>query len=185
MVFQEPAVPPIPANCRPIEAKNMHLCPQPGPLLVNTVNLNTGLRARWEPAAPNPGRRRHIESLLHHGVGRVPDLTECYVSVSLDAGCAQVLFMRRFEQLLMLGLAWGPGSSPSLWEWLLCFSKSTAGLCPAPAAIQSWPEPTMLPWLATFFCAGISSLTPSETTTLVKFQRDYVVTLIHWATSQN
>jgi len=163
----------------------MHFCQQPGPLQVNTVNLNTGLRARWAPVSPNPARQQQIENLLRHGVGPVPDLAESYVSVSLDAGCAQVLFMRRFEQLLMLGLAWGPGSSPSLWEWLLCFSNSTAGVCPTPATIQSWPEPTTMPWLATFFCAGISLLTPSETATLAKFQRGLVVTLIHWATSQN
>lgn len=135
--------------------------------------------------APHPARRQQIQSIHRLGVGRVPGLRQCYVSASVDIGCAQLLFMRRLEMLLLPRLAWAPGSSGSLWQWLLAFSEVTPGPFPTSSAIESWSEPTPSPWLATFYCAGISSLTPREAATLARFHRDLVVTLIDWATSQN
>jgi hypothetical protein len=93
--------------------------------------------------------------------------------------------MRRMEELFLAGLAWAPGSSGSLWEWLLCFSELTEGPFPTSSAIQTWPEPTTLPWLARFYCAGVTSLTPVEATALAVFERNLAVTLIDWATNQN
>ena len=163
----------------------MNLCSQSGPLRIQTVTLNTGRRAWWITAPPHPARRQQIQSILRLGVGRVPGLTKSYVSVSVDAGCAQVFFMRRLEELLLSGLAWAPGSSDSLWQWLLVYSKVTQGPFPTSSAIESWSEPTPSPWLATFYCAGISSLSPHEAATLATFHRDLVVTLIDWETSRN
>ena len=136
-------------------------------------------------ALPHPARRQQIQSILRRGVGHVPGLTESYVSVSFDVGCVQVLFMRRLKELLLSGLAWAPGSSGSLWHWLIVFSKATEGPFPTSSALDPWSEPTPSPWLATFYCAGISSLTPHDAATLATFHRDLVVTLIDWATSQN
>jgi hypothetical protein len=163
----------------------MKLYSQPGPLRIHTVALNTGRRAHWVAAPPDPAHRQQIQSILRLGVGRVPGLTKSYISVSIDAGCAQLLFMRALKELFLSGLAWAPGSSGSLWEWLIAFSQVTEGPFPTFSAIESWPEPTTSPWLATFYCAGISSLTPREAATLARFHRDLVVTLIDWATSQN
>ena len=169
----------------PHRIPNMNLYSQPSPLRIHTVALNTGRRARWVAAPPDPARRQQIQSILRRGVGHVPGLTRSYVSVSIDAGCAQLLFMRALKELLLSGLAWAPGSSGSLWQWLLVFSEVTQGPFPTFSANESWPEPTASPWLATFYCAGISSLTPREAATLATFHRDLVVTLIDWATSQN
>jgi hypothetical protein len=163
----------------------MHLWFQPGSFLITDVTLNTGRWVCWAAAPPDPALRQQIQSILRRGVGRVPGLTRSYVSVSFDAGCAQVLFMRRLEELLLMGLAWGPGASSSLWEWLRCFSGATEGVCPTPAAIQSWPEPAPMPWRARFYCSSISSLTPREAATFATFQRDLALTLIDSATSQN
>ena len=163
----------------------MNLCSQPGPLRIQTVTLNTGLRTRWVAAPPHPARRQQIQSILRLGVGRVPGLTRSYVSVSVDAGCAQLLFMRALKELFLSGLAWAPGSSGSLWQWLLVYSEVTQGPLPTSSALKSWSEPTPWPWLATFYCAGISCLTPREAATLAQFHRDLVVTLIDWSASQN
>ena len=163
----------------------MNLCSQSGPLRIQTVTLHTGRRARWVADRPHPACRQQIQTILRLGVGLVPGLAQGYVSVSIDAGCAQVFFMRRLEELLLSGLAWAPGSSGSLWQWLLVYSKVTQGPFPTSSALESWSEPTPSPWLATFYCAGISSLTPREAATLATFHRDLVVTLIDWESSRN
>ena len=174
-----------PGELSPHLIPNMKLYSQPGPLRIHTVALNTGRRAHWVAEPPDPARRQQIQSILRRGVGHVPGLTRSYVSVSIDAGCAQLLFMRALKELLLSGLAWAPGSSGSLWQWLLVFSEVTQGPFPISCTLKSWSEPTASPWLATFYCAGISSLTPREAATLATFHRDLVVTLIDWATSQN
>ena len=163
----------------------MILYSQPGPHRIHAVTLNTGRRACWITAPPHPARRQQIQDILHLGVGHIPGLTRSYVSVSIDAGCAQLLFMRALKELCLSGLAWAPGSCGSLWQWLLVFSEVTQGPFPTSSTLKSCSEPTPWPWLATFYCAGISSLTPREAATLAAFHRDLVVTLIEWTASQN
>ena len=169
----------------PHRIPNMNLYSQPGPIRIQIVALNTGRRACWIAAPPHPARRQQIQSILRRGLGHVPGLTQSYVSVSVDAGCAQMLFMHRMKELLLAGLAWAPGSSGSLWEWLLTFSQATVGFCRIPDAIGLTPEPAPRPWLAECYCPGISSLTRHEAITLATFERDLAVTLVDWAIGQN
>jgi hypothetical protein len=94
----------------------MNLCSQPCPLGIQTVTLNTGSRARWLAEPAHPARQQQIQSILRLGVGHVLGWTRSYVSVSVDAGWAQLLFMHRLEELLLSGLAGAPGTSGRLWH---------------------------------------------------------------------
>jgi hypothetical protein len=95
-----------------------------------------------------------------------------------------MLFMRRYEELLLAGVAWAPGSSGSLWELLVWFREAKEAV-PVYASLDSCPEPTPLPWLARCYCPGMSSLTLREAAALATFQHDLAVTLIDWVATQN
>ena len=158
--------------------------PQIGSRLTTVVTVNTGQTTRRSFARPHWAVREQIQSILVRGFGHLPGVTRGYVSVSIDAGCAQMLFMRRYEVLLLAGVAWAPGSSGSLWELLLCFREAKAAV-PVSAGVDSCPEPSPLPWLARCYCPGMSSLTLREAVALATFQHDLAVTLIDWVATQN
>lgn len=158
---------------------------QSSPLRFTVVNVNTRKMGVWVAVSPHPILRAQIEVILSRGVGRIPGLVQSYVSVSVDEGCAQVLCMQRMEELVLSGIAWAPGSSDSLWEWLRAFSGITEKASSISAAGNSWPEPTPFPWLAKCYCPGIGSLTPREAATLVKSQHALAVALIERSANQN
>jgi hypothetical protein len=121
--------------------------PQIGCRLITVVTVNTGQTSRRSFARPHWAVRERIQRIIVRGFGHLPGVMRDYVSVSIDTGSAQMLFMRRYEELLLAGVAWAPGSSGSLWELLLWFREAKEAV-PVSAAIDSCPEPTPLPWLA-------------------------------------
>jgi hypothetical protein len=155
------------------------------PPRITVVNVNARKMGVWVAVPPPPILKAQIEVILSRGVGRIPGLVQSYASVSVDDGCAQVLCMQRMKELVLSGIAWAPGSSDSLWEWLRVFSRITEKASSISAAINSWPEPKPFPWLANCYCPGISSLTPREATTLVKFQHALALALIERSANQN